>query len=585
MANWYGKADQTFTGTSATQQLRNVANNTKLCQSWTPGATSKFTAMRFMSGGKTSSPTGNVWCAIYTTSPEGSALVAQSSNIDVSTWPAASTVVNFIFPTLVTLTSGTQYFCVIDGDFVVGANYINFQKVSAGGYSGGSMWTYNGSTWTDTSSQDLIFTSFNCADGGNFDIDTTTANVAALTALKGGTAPASTDNIFVYNGATLTVDTGDNLACTLITLGDMSTGKAPNGQQYGIVQCNAGSTITFTGNATNTLSGIKSSPTTAGAESVNCRLIFNGTSASHVTLTNSVGSLNASNRYTINGPYGYGTVTFADFRYSYNAWFTNLSPSSTYSGGTWTITDCTGTALGAAGAIASFGAVTWDRACDFRRNTANAGGNNGTIFFNTQNATPAAGGSIQIDGSIMNGGGAAATFNPFSMKCVNQDTYVNGRISFADIRPTTVVPTGLALTDPATNGELRATITNIASYAATDVLVFYNNTGGAELGRCTVAKYNADTYATISGLTNATAYTMYAKATSDENTYSAASGTASGTPTLGADTTARVSEVIATDTTISWVGKNLGASAGTVTLDGAAYTVDTWTDTGGTGHK
>lgn len=113
----------------------------------------------------------------------------------------------------------------------------------------------------------------------------------------------------------------------------------------------------------------------------------------------------------------------------------------------------------------------------------------------------------------------------------NPHFYGGLRLAYADIRPTTTVPTGLTFTDPATNGELRFTITNAASYAATDEIIIYNNAGGGVLGCIKIADYNTIGYGTITRLTNGQLYTMYAKATSDLNTYSAASATATGTPT------------------------------------------------------
>jgi len=105
-----------------------------------------------------------------------------------------------------------------------------------------------------------------------------------------------------------------------------------------------------------------------------------------------------------------------------------------------------------------------------------------------------------------------------------------------DITPTEVVPAGLAASDAGTNGEIIVTWTNAASYrdvddgdAVTDYVFVYDDSDDSLLG---IGKADEGSLR-ITGLTNDTAYTVYAKASTDGYHFSGASGTASATPTSG----------------------------------------------------
>jgi hypothetical protein len=105
------------------------------------------------------------------------------------------------------------------------------------------------------------------------------------------------------------------------------------------------------------------------------------------------------------------------------------------------------------------------------------------------------------------------------------------------------VPSGLAVFNPGLVGELRFTITNIASYADTDIIRIYDNSTNNELGATTKLRYvgraiggdpdYSGGYGVIPNLTDGVSYTVYAKGTSNNFTYSVASATATGTPTAG----------------------------------------------------
>jgi hypothetical protein len=447
------------------------------------------------------------------------------------------------------------------------------------------------------------------AGSNTFDVDTSVALSALETAVSH--TMVSGDKICVYNGATLTWDV--SRPCLLAILGDKYTGAASAGQKYGIISIDAGVTITWDGNATNTNSGIKSSPTTPGAESTGCRLIINGTSASHVTFTNAGDSLSTGQRWTLNFPYGYCTISYLDANYHYGQLFIALHGSSTRGASNSVINNVVASPIGIASNQVILINVPIDQLLDYRFNTFDMGSltNNLHIISYTGTSTRlVSGGAIDASGCIIKGTGDGQ-IGVFEIARTNSSIYCNDKIAFADIRPTQVVPTGLAFTDAVLDGELTWTITNIAAYANSDEIVIYNSADDSVLGRTSKTQYVADgNKGRISGLTNATTYTMYAKATSDNNTYSAATATAQGTPTAPVNTnpgeanvldgvtwylnsvlkTGTLSVVITTSisaVTVSAAGlltittTNAGASKGDgwVEFDGQEATVVTWSAT------
>lgn len=145
----------------------------------------------------------------------------------------------------------------------------------------------------------------------DFDIDTD-VNVAGLTTLK-GSAPALTDNIYIFNGARLTVESA--LSILKIYLGQTSAGAAGAGNRFGHLTVNADQTVTFAGNATATNSGIQSNPTSADASSLNSTITLSGTSGNRVTLTNDGDAASVTKRWLIQFPYGSILSSFTSFRY------------------------------------------------------------------------------------------------------------------------------------------------------------------------------------------------------------------------------------------------------------------------------
>jgi len=102
-------------------------------------------------------------------------------------------------------------------------------------------------------------------------------------------------------------------------------------------------------------------------------------------------------------------------------------------------------------------------------------------------------------------------------------------VFFAGAHHPITVPTGLAATDPGTDGDLDVTWTNAASYTDSELLKIYDNTAGTLLG---VLLASAGT-GRITGLTNGTAYTLVARATAENLVESGDSNTVTETPTGG----------------------------------------------------
>ena len=185
-------------------------------------------------------------------------------------------------------------------------------------------------------------------------------------------APTARDVIYIFRGAQLTFN--GNAACSLIVIGDTIGAAAPANQKYGMVMFNAGDTITFTGAATSTNSGIKCSPGSAGAESKGCAVTVNGTSASPVVFTNSAGALNTANKWTIQASYGACDIKYLYANYAWSFLFTNLSISTARQTATHSIKNVTMTASGAAGGLATVTNIALDTSCVIRDVSAADGG-------------------------------------------------------------------------------------------------------------------------------------------------------------------------------------------------------------------
>ena len=202
----------------------------------------------------------------------------------------------------------------------------------------------------------------------DFDLDTST-NVAGLTALKGG-APAGTDLIYNYNGATLTIE--QNVAFLIAYMGQTKSGAAGVGQRYGLITCTtAGVAVTFAGHANQTSSGIVMRPTSADASSKGCSCVFTGTSGSKIAFNNSVAALNSNNKYIIWGYYGHIALTYCTVANSYTS-SVYVCPSTIYSNSAKLIcnyVDFTGINTGGACLENAIDNLTADIPCDFRFNT------------------------------------------------------------------------------------------------------------------------------------------------------------------------------------------------------------------------
>ncbi len=371
----------------------------------------------------------------------------------------------------------------------------------------------------------------NAYSGGNFNIDTGT-NVAGLTTLK-GSAPALTDAIYIYNGATLTVESA--LSVLKIYLGQTSSGAAGAGNRYGILAVNAGVTVTFAGNATATNSGIQMNPTTADASSKGCQLNINGTSASRVIFTVDGGALDANKRWIINQLFGQCNIVFADFRLSYGSPIT-LALTTTRSNSGCIVTDCLFDALGSATAAnlsISLSFLTIDLQGDFRRNTFNISGPANQYLLGNGQYAFASGGSVDYTGSVFTG----ATSGLLLIATKQDPKYMNLRFAYSNIAPTTTIPTTLAFTDLA-DGTVKVTVSNIASIAATDMLVVFDASNNRRYS-ISRTRYEAAldrkpaNCGIIAGVPLSAMTGWYAQYTSDNSNFSASSAVADTvTPTF-----------------------------------------------------
>jgi hypothetical protein len=567
--NRYWSLDQAYsTGTTDTN-FRYSTTFTNLAQSFTAGVTKKLPWAGFMFA-KVGNPTGNVWLTLY--DALGGNLLATSDVISIANMGFGNVLNYFNFSTPYAMTATTQYYLVINGDFAVSTtNYLTVRRNSSSGYAGGTGYYYDGATWTDLTA-DFRFATYTNADGGYFDIDgADTANVAALTALKGGVAPASTDTICVAAGRTLTIADGDTLNHKIIVEGDICNGAAPAArtaaEKYGLVRIVGGSTIVNLGDSTNTNSGIKMFPTTPDATvSKGCRLIFDMSNGKDIVITNSVGSLNTNNRYTINNFYGdvntingynagAGRAAQVQINYSYTTPYgvlagdsskTNLPPIVNNN-----VTSPLGTNVG--NILFTLPNTAIDLACDLRNNTLDMTGvtaQHGYIAQGSSSTRLGSGGSVDVSGShIICPNLPSNTYATFPLYLYNNGAglySVGYKATFADLRPTQIQPSGLTFLD-LQDGTVKVTVDattlaalrTLGSNGIEDYIQLYDASNNARGGACSKTRYVAvldrkpANCFIVAGVPLSAMTGWYAKSTSDNNTYSLASAVASTiTPAL-----------------------------------------------------
>jgi hypothetical protein len=424
-------------------------------------------------------------------------------------------------------------------------------------YAGGNEYDYDGAAWNAQTGKDLKMYLCDTADGGKYVIRTDKASSVEFAAggCKGA-AIATTDTYTITMGATLTRDS--NFTCLQSRVGDTVTGVQAYAVQnavgpssaryrYGVETVNAGVTVSWTGNANYTFSGWIMNPNTADASSKSVRLNLNGTSGSHITVTNTGNAYAAAQSWSIN--HGYGSVlgAYVDFLYSgAGTTFAAISPSSARTNHTTHGINLPRCSIG--GLTTGYGIFTgWvaspDLAINIENWTFSAGYNGGTLswslFYGSIPLTAQSTFSMRFSGAKFNqmAGATGGVVSFGTIFLAGSVIYVySDCIYITDTRFSETTPTTFALADKGTGPELTATIDNIGSFNAADQLVFYNN-AGVELDSCSVAAYIAALYNKpancwiIGGLVAGTAYTgIYCKATRDRILFSAASNTANGIP-------------------------------------------------------
>lgn len=375
----------------------------------------------------------------------------------------------------------------------------------------------------------------------NFNIDTST-NVAGLIALK-GSAPALTDKIYVYNGATLTIEQA--LSILLISLGETSSGAAGAGNRYGYLTVNAGVTVTFKGDPTYVNSGVKSNPASADTSSRGSILTINGASGSNAVFTNDGDALASSKRWQFNMTFGSVQADYLTARFPYHILFA-ISPNATYTtASSMKIDHFTATGLNV-------------DTCSVVQFLANCSIPVSLRFWDITVSAAVVGINISSWSYLASGGSLDNT--GLKITCIGTSAYTLANVRHtpsatpgysdgfqlgqADTRPTQVVPAGLTLTDMQ-DGTVKVEIGNAASYRTLavngieDYIQLFDASGNARGGACSLTRYNATldrkpiNCFIVAGVPLSAMANWYAKATSDGRNYSAASAVASTiTPTF-----------------------------------------------------
>jgi hypothetical protein len=399
-------------------------------------------------------------------------------------------------------------------------------------------------------------TNSNSYSDPNFNIDTST-NVAGLTALK-GSAPAATDNIFVYAGATLTIES----ACTwlMLSVGETSGGACANAaDRVGHLTVNPGVTASPAGNATATNSGIKSVPASAALNpSGTSVLTLVGSAGSLVTLTNGDDAYGASGRYIINWTWGKTPrLSYVHFKYPYGTGFFTSgclggNNINGYDGPiNWHHLQATGFNAGTFFNVLASGTdygVEDAHRIHFTSFDLAGGGGSITIAV-IATAFTTGGQEVRVD-SFLSGTGAGGII-PLNFSGAASTTFHLGtcRMSGADISPTEIMPTTLASADAGTGGTLTVTWANAASYKAGELVVVKVWKTSAGEGTA-VYRFLDATLGTgkITGLEDGAEHTLKAYATTDNYITSAYTATTTGTPTHAGYDFPAVTSVLDTDT-------------------------------------
>lgn len=241
--------DQSQTAFTTNSPLRfGATTNVKLAQSFLPSASGKveFVDIEVFRAG---TPTGTMWLtleAVAGGNPSGSAL-ATSDKLDVAVVSTGHQWIRFPFRAPTTVTSGTTYNVVLQGDYAIsGTNYVSWDYQATNAYANGQFFTYNGTSWTASAAADQTFKVY------------VTTNEAAVTMPSG--YDESVRLGFVYNNSSgsfvgfnsidrfvrrLSPPTSGSIAATLPTLTDISSAVPPVPCAVHVSVTNATSTNNF----------------------------------------------------------------------------------------------------------------------------------------------------------------------------------------------------------------------------------------------------------------------------------------------------------------------------------------------------
>jgi len=145
--------DEQNTTATTTSALRDGAGQTKRAQTFDVDVTGPCEKVEFKFT-KNGSPTGQFWVSIYATSgglPTGAALKT-SDKMNVAVVATTEQVITMVFRDPATLTAGTTYAAVLEGNFTIsGSNYLSFARSTTDPYAAGQLCAFDGTTWAGSS--------------------------------------------------------------------------------------------------------------------------------------------------------------------------------------------------------------------------------------------------------------------------------------------------------------------------------------------------------------------------------------------------------------------------------------------------
>ncbi len=192
--------DQQQTTSNDGQVIRASSSALGLGQSFVPSVTADIYSIKAKPY-KDTAISGNIWIELWSDSAgsPGTKLATSTTTFNVSTFstgenPGTAVEREFVFAAGNSLTSGTTYWFVINGDWAL-SNSIYAAQAGSNPYASGTTKQDNSVTWTERATYDCYFREYYAAAAGPANIKTVDGLVIASVKTINGLAIASVKNV------------------------------------------------------------------------------------------------------------------------------------------------------------------------------------------------------------------------------------------------------------------------------------------------------------------------------------------------------------------------------------------------------